>query len=339
MIFNGYRFEEAIYDISSDVSISVDIGIFVAGWEERSLNFIDRKAVSGREAILIDFKDDGIDGRRKRMAFDKLSAEFGHVRKVTIQTSLQREVWQNAIDALAAEVASRPEIITGFVDYTCMPKAITQTLYRSLLSKDALPVIHWGYSEGRYTKDDNNLSFDQGIRGTFFQIRHTPGSGGMASERAAILALGADEKLLIELLEGPNYDSVYVLSPRSSKFDSLNEKAQAQRSRLVREFHVPEGNFFACDALSVNSSLSLYLEIISSLGRDVAIEIFCSGPKTHAVAACAVAERFPRSVSILGRLPQKYQRHEVKATGSLSVSKVSNFKNPRIRFALQQRVT
>ncbi len=334
MIFDGYAFEEVKCELSALPSRSVDHAIFVLGWESRAQTLFNSSSISGCKAFGIRFKDDGVDDAVEQNFLDATKDRFSEHSIVEFGSALDRSTWEGELDNLVSSLSNSESSSSIFVDYTCMPKAITQTLYRMLLRRAYYPRTHWGYCEGLYTAAHGNVHFDQGIEGDFFPIRFTPGKGGTSNERAIILALGGDAKLISTLLEGPDRDHIFVLTANSPTSPELFKSASDLKNRIMRDFHVPLGNFVEADAFSVNDCIEKYLKIIQSLPKECAIEIFCSGPKSHAVAACAIAEKYHGSVSLLGRIPRAYSRHDVPPSGKVSISTVSNFCNPNIRHLL-----
>lgn len=334
MIFNGYSFEEQHFKVGDVPIFEVDDAIFVLGWESRCMEFANSAAIRGKRAYCIRFMDDGLGEKEEREAENNLSEIFDEFELRRFTSARDRTTWEGELDGLIAEMAKCRDALTCFVDYTTMPKAMTQTLYRMLLSRDKYPKIHWGYCEGVYASSEGNLLFDQGVSGPFFPIRFSPGKGGTSVERAVIVGLGGDVKLISELLDGPDYDHVYVLSANSDGSPELLKTAHEQKVRIMREHHVPEDNFRETSAHSVNDCVLAYLNIVRELPKECSIEILATGPKPQAVAACAIAEKFEGSVSLLGRVPKKYSQHDVRASGNVSISTVCNFCNPDIRHLL-----
>ncbi|MEI4234795.1 hypothetical protein [Roseovarius sp. D22-M7] len=334
MIFNGYSFEERHFNVGDIEELEVDDAIFVLGWESRCMEFARSGAIKGKRAYGIRFLDDGMGERQEHELEALLSESFDDFELRRFTSAQDRTSWEGELDGFIAELAKRADSLTCFVDYTIMPKAMTQTLYRMLLSRDSYPKIHWGYCEGIYSSAAGNLTFDQGVADQFFPIRFAQGKGGTSVERAVIAGIGGDVKLISDLLDGPDYDHVFVISAKSGGSPELFKTAHEQKARIMREHHVPETNFRETSAHSVNDCILEYLSIVRALPRECAIEILATGPKPQAVAACAIAEKFEGSVSLLGRVPKKYSRHDVRASGNVSISTVSNFCNPDIRHLL-----
>lgn len=334
MIFNGYSFEEGQFAVGDLPILEVDVAIFVLGWESRCMEFAKSGAIKGKRAYVIRFLDDGLGVAEESAILGSLGGNFGEIKIIRFDSAQNKSKWEGEIDRFVAELAHAAEDRICFVDYTTMPKAITQTLYQMILSRNIFPRIHWGYCEGIYSSQAGNLIFDQGVLGSFFPIRYAHGKGGTSVERAVIVGLGGDVNVVSVLLDGPDYDHVFVLTASSEGSPELFRTAHDQKLRIMREHHVPEGNFRETSAHSVSECILEYLKIVKQLPKECAIDIFSAGPKSQAVAACAIAEKFQGSVSLLGRVPKKYSRHNVIASGKISISTVSNFCNPNIRHVL-----
>ncbi|WP_298912175.1 hypothetical protein [uncultured Roseobacter sp.] len=331
MIFDGYSFEETSCDLTSIPRAAVDQAIFTIGWEDRAEALLKSGAITGEHAYCVRFDGDGVENSKVSSFIAEAKKNFQKVDLITLGSALDKLSWEGSLEKFVTGTMAEAPGYSVFIDYTCMPKAITQTLYRMLLKRTNYPKTFWGYCEGKYEASIGNVQFDQGLSGKFFPIRFTPGKGGTSNERALILALGGDPKLIFTLLEQADRDHIYVLTASAPSSAELFHTAHDQKSRLMREFHVPQGNFVEANAASVNNCLGKYLSIVRALPKACAIEIFCSGPKSHAVAACAIAEKFSDTVSLLGRTPLEYSRHNVPASGPVSISTVTNFCNPDVR--------
>lgn len=334
MIFSGYEFTESKQSIESIEGIVAHVAIFLIGWEERSFSLLKASAVSGKKAIIVRFLDDGLSESDVYMAIKLAREKFSEVELYNIHSSLDKGEWESRLSSLIVGLSAEDEFLTCFIDYTSIPKAVTQTMYRMLLQQNTFPRTVWGYCEGLYSNVEGNTRIDQGVSGGFFPIRFTPGKGGTSGERTVILALGADEKLIEELLENSVYDQIHVLTPKSKGSADLEKTTELQIKRLRREFHISTENFHEVDASSVSDCVVVFNDIIRNISAEGAIDIFCSGPKTHAVAACVIAEKYNRNVSLLGRIPSKYGKFEVKPSGNVSISCVTNFCDPLVRFIL-----
>ena len=236
------------------------------------------------------------------------------------------------MDRLEEDLQSNGASNSIAFDYTCLPKAISQTLFRAFIRKGSFARTTWMYSLGKYDEGLENLTFSQGVR-DFFPIRHTPGDGGMSPRRMAIVGLGSDESLVVEFLERYNFDRVFVLTAHSDNSPGLQNGAKRLKNRLIKEGRVLKDDFVEVDASSVIAAIEAMYGIVSSLDPDTGVDIFTAGPKSHAVAACVVVEKF-KSVRLMGREAEKYARYEVPAEGTVSMVHVVDYKNPSARFVL-----
>ncbi|MEO0454928.1 MAG: hypothetical protein AAFY98_12460, partial [Verrucomicrobiota bacterium] len=240
MIFGGYEFTEIKTKLEDLEELEADVAVFLAGWEPRSFSIIETQKVRSRKSILLRFSDDNLSVTELESFKEKMRSSSEEVNEYSLGSSLDRTQWEAGLTSLVAEISLDDRILTCFVDYTSIPKAVTQTMYRMLLRQSSFPRTIWGYCEGIYSHVNGNARIDQGIQGGFFPIRFTPGKGGTSGERAAVLALGADEKLVEELLEGSVYDRIHVLTANSSTASDLDSFAALQKQRLIRELHIPD---------------------------------------------------------------------------------------------------
>jgi hypothetical protein len=334
MIFNGQKFEEVLFETPSAPKVEVDLAVFVVGWESRSRTFIEMGNISGKKCLVFSFKDDGIsDGRRSKF-YDLAAAQFEDVVAIELPEATDRIGWQSHIEKLFKSF----ENTNGnscFVDYTSLPKAVAQTLYRFLLVDQSFCQSHWGYLEGVYPKEFLGPQYLQGLKEPFFPIRHTPGTGGISEKQALIVSIGADEHIIFDLLETRSYDAVAVMHSDSNLSPALEDSRKSTVARLCREYSVADELILQSSASSVNDAINNYITLIKKIPREYSVDIFCCGTKSHAVAACAVAERFKKTVSLLGRIPNQYTRNDIKPSGRGSISSMTDFTNPNVSGLLQ----
>lgn len=329
MIFHGQRFEEELFDALSVPAIEVDLGVFVVGWESRSSSFIESGKITGKRCLLFSFENDGITEERREKFYDIASKGFDSVESIELPNARSRVRWESEIQKLFKS-SENIRGLSCFVDYTSLPKAVTQTLYRFLLVDQSFCRSHWGYLEGVYPENILGKEYSQGLAEPFFPIRHTPGTGGVSEKQALIVSIGADEHVIFELLETRSYDAVAVMYSDSNLSPALEEGRKATVARLCREYSVADELILQSSASSVNDAINNYIALIKRIPKEYSVDIFCCGTKSHAVAACAVAERFKKTVALLGRVPNRYTQNDVKPSGRGSVSSMTDFTNPNV---------
>ncbi len=329
MIFHGQEFEEVLFATDSMPKVDVDLAVFVIGWESRSRTFIEAGRITGRKCLVFSFRDDGISEESRSAFYDKARYCFDDVVPIELPKASNRIGWQSEIEKLFKS----PDNTHGdscFVDYTSLPKAIAQTLYRFLLVDQSFCRSHWGYLEGIYPKEILGHKYSQGLAEPFFPIRHTPGTGGISEKQALIVSIGADEQIIFDLLEIRSYDAVAVMYSDSNLSPALEDVRKATVARLCREYSVANDLILQSSASSVNDAIDNYIKLIKKIPREYSVDIFCCGTKSHALAACAVAERFKKTVSLIGRIPKKYSRSDVLPSGQGSISSMTDFTNPSV---------
>lgn len=327
--FKGYSISESF--IHSGHLIKADIGIFCAGWEQRFDHVIRTLELDIGLSIILNFEGDNLDMSVIHDTEKVLSSFSRKVVALTLPAANSRRDWNGALERLLEDqnIIKAKSLV---VDYTCMPKSIVQTVFRGIVRKGLFSKSTWLYSLGVYSAEEKNIHFSQGVK-EFFPIRHTPGDGGMSSKRVAIVALGGDEGLVIEYLEQYNFDRVFCIRGISKPSDNLSGGIERIIRRLSFENRVSTDDILSCDAASVVACIECMQAIINSLDEETSVEILCTGPKSHAVAACIIAERFA-SVRLMGRDAASYGRHNVQAEGSISSVEFIDYANPEARFVL-----
>ncbi|WP_417525763.1 hypothetical protein [Marinovum sp.] len=327
--FKGYSISESFCD--NGACVEADVGVFVSGWEERSNHVASSLSLNIGTSFLVSFDGDGVDAESSSEFLQLLKSGSEHVVPLKFGCANQRNMWNGSVDHFLAN-STLTQCRSVVVDYSCMPKAVTQTMFRGMVRKGLFAKATWLYSMGVYCAEDGNMTFAQGVK-SFFPIRHTPGDGGMSSKRVAIVAIGGDEGLIIEYLEHYNFDRIFCICGESQKSSGLSENIRAISSRLLYDNKISKDDVITCDASSVVDCLDKMQTIVRSLDKNTSIEIFCTGPKSHSVAACILVEKYP-SVRLMGRDVSTYSRHNVRAEGAISRVDLIDYSNPEVRFVL-----
>lgn len=333
IVFNGSKYVETLVNKGQTESVEADVAIIVASWETRSLHAIRRLDLKVKRAVLLSFENDELPASTLKAHRDLLSKKCQNLIELRVPEASDRRLWGAALQRALEEISANNDTQSIVIDYTCLPKAIAQTLFRAMIRKGMFAKMTWLYSLGIYSKEDGNLNFTQGVR-SFFPIRHTPGDGGLSSSRSAIIGLGSDESLVIEFLEQYNFNRVFALAASSDTSPELKERSNALLARLVREDRVNPDDILECGASSVVECIEIMYKTIADLPQEMSFDIFCSGPKAHAIAACVVAEKFEKTVRLMGREVKSYARHEVVPEGTISIVRVTDYKNPAVRLSL-----
>lgn len=334
IFLGGFKIIDRISSIEDIESLTTDLAIIVIGWESRSSQLLEAGALSGDVCLLLNFKDDNISEAEKARFHLLASRNFSTVENVELCSPLEAETVMSETEDLVRRIYLRGPT-TCSVDYSSMPRVVTQTLFRQFMVEGVCPKVNWCYSSGLYdTTPAASSTFVQGAK-EFFSIRGAEGGGGMSNQKIAVLALGADRSLISSFLRDSNYDMTHFLDAESEHSPKLEERIKEQRKWLQIEYGVQENNFTECSASSVVGTLSKLLEIMSDYPTDggSSVDLFCSGPKSHAISASALVNSFS-NVRLVGRVPKEYLRIDVKPTKEVSITTVSDYTNPSIIRAL-----
>lgn len=330
LYFGGFRIDETIGNIEEIQPSIADVAIFVIGWETRSYEALDKKLVSGERCILLSFEGDDID--------QSVIDEFEYSAKKLFNTVILKrlcsttdtEKLMTATEDFASEV-SKIEPLVCVVDYSSMPKLVTQTLFRRFMIDGCCPRVMWLYLTGLYDQTPaSKADFHQGAR-KFFTIRGADGAGGISTEKIGVLALGSDRALIHSFLLENSYDYTFFLSASTDYSPQLMQRINEQKIWLQSEHGVSPDEFVECEASTVIGTLKVLDGILSDYDVEsgAAIDIFCSGPKSHAIAASALVSS-RRNIRLVGRVPENYLRFDVPPSGQISITTVSDFTNPLI---------
>ncbi len=308
----------------------VDAFITVVGWESRSVNVVSSGVFFGECCYLIRFEGDRVAADELESAVSLAKEHFTSVQILSFPSALNYEEVMTRTEEFTSRISDE-RLNTCVVDYTSMPRSITQMIFRKFMVDGFCPCTFWAYSPGLYDQTELISSgLDQGAS-KFFSIRGALGKGGMASERVAVLALGADRSLVRSFVREHNFDRFHFLDARSSHSPALGERIDEQRLWLQNDLNINPESFTSCDAESVVETIRIFLDIANSYSADsdVSIELFSSGPKTHSVAAATLLTAF-RNIRLVGRRPDRYVRMDVKSADEIALTTVIDYTNPRV---------
>jgi len=332
--FGGFRIDDVIGHRGSLEVTPCDVAIVVVGWESRSSQLLDCGLISGKVCVLVSFDGDGIDDASRRAFTELAHQSFSSVETFQFSSPLIPEQVMSDTERLA-EVIRRLQPSVCSVDYSSMPRVVTQTLFRQFMIEGVCPRVHWFYSSGLY--DETAIVTDEFNQGasSFFSIRGAEGNGGISSQRVAVLALGADRTLISSFMRQGSYDLMNFLDAASSHSPKLADRIKEQRLWLQSEYGVGGSDFRECDAKSIVGTLRVLDEILQSFPSDegIAVDVFCSGPKSQAIAASALVSVYG-NIRLVGRVPVQYLKVDVRPTEEISITTVTDFTNPLLVRAL-----
>lgn len=332
--FGGFQFVDQVRQVLDFSPLVCDLAIIVVGWESRSYQLLEHGLVKGRACILVSFDGDGIEESERERFSAQASLHFEGVLKFQCSSPLDAQMVMSDTERLAGFVSGLHPSVCA-VDYSSMPKVVTQTLFRQFMIEGVCPRVHWIYSSGLY--DDTPVVSDEFNQGAadFFSIRGAEGNGGISSQKVAVLALGADRTLISSFLRSSSYDITHFLDAASTHSPKLAQRIKEQRLWLQAECGIGYQDFLECDAKSVVGTLKILLDLIKRFPEEdgAAVDLFCSGPKSQAIAASALVSSF-RNVRLVGRVPHRYLKIDVRPTQEISVTSVTDYTNPLIVHAL-----
>lgn len=331
IVLDGFRVEDKICDHNALKISHLDLSIFVIGWEERSISTLMHANVSGKKALLVSFKGDGISESDRQTYFELASQKFDDVVHKEFCNARDVDELRGEIETLVDDIADG-KLTEIAVDYSSMPRVMVQTFFRLLMSEGVCPRIHWIYSAGKYDNTEVvDQGFHQGVSGDLFSVHGAYGAGAVSEKRIGIAALGGDQELVAMFLRHENYDDLFFVDAPSMSSPKLQQKIEKQREWLQSEHGIDPVRFSSCSEHKVVEAIKVISKIISSFERypNTSFDIFCAGPKSHSVAASALISKF-ENVRLLGRVPGRYARLNVLPTGTCTSTCVSDYTNIRL---------
>lgn len=326
-VIDGISIRDTIFENNAVCLDAQSLGVFVVGWESRSLNILKNAQVRGKNAVLIRFDGDGIEEDVQKEFESAAHQKFDNVQVRILCNAKETAKLKGQLESLVSEL-KLADLSQVAIDYSSMPRVVLQTLFRLFVTEGVSPRVNWIYSSGAY--DDTSVvgdGFQQGVEGGLFSVHG--GYGKPTSEqRIGIVSLGADQDLVSTFLRHENYeDKFFIYSPsRTSK--QLEEKIKYQIFWLQSQHGISKDQMFHCDEHDVVSSLGVLSEILLRYSDypNASFDIFCAGPKTHSIAASTLLTKF-KNVRLLGRVPKAYSRMDIKPTGMCTVTEVTDYTN------------
>lgn len=323
MTYHGLLLDE--YHGETVAPIDVDIALYMTGWETRTATIAERGHVRSKKSIVLSFSD-----ARNNVSPATHLPNTSDSRLEEAVLGSHYEILQ-CIARLLGLFESNPDLLTGrvFLDVTCMPKLMMQWLVLELLKAKMPTELILGYVSGEYQpRGDGSPIYDQGVQ-QYVPIPHSCG-GGVSTRRACIAALGADERLVSDYFENEaGFDRYFLVASAETAHSSIAGQVKHQIDSL-RERHFLDSEAVAEVApYAFTDCVDAFETFIRQSAECDAWDVFCSGPKPHAIAACMLALRH-RSVRLIGRVPREYDQSDVKPGKAISFLRIVDLTNPRV---------
>jgi hypothetical protein len=324
---SGFRFDECEFSSEQSIDVEVNTAIFVVGWEDRSITLLKSGVVRGKKCILLRFEDDEIE-EQTQSEFERLANKsFESVETVELRSVYKVQELMSDAEKLVSDSFKSNGLCA--VDYSSMPGILTQTLFRRFMINGNCPRVNWLYSIAVYDETPCiEADYHQGLD-DFYSVRGAEGVG-LNARKIAILSLGADLALSRRFLARDSYDLVYYVYSDYPGSPALTEKLQTQIDLMMKDPAIE-------NRMIVKSSPNLIIPALSELNdimshhpdENSSVEIFCNGPKSHALAAATLVSQF-NHVRLVGRVPESYKRYNVPASGKFTSTTITDFTNPAI---------
>jgi hypothetical protein len=321
--YHGFILDE--YVGSSDVSFNADLAIFMASWESRAVHLASQEVIKADQAIVLSFSDAQ---NNYRPSPSQLGLRGIDLKNIDLGSHYKI---QEAIEAFLPSLIKQKSFHFGrvFIDITCMPKFLAQYLVLELVKSKVISELILGYTSGRYLHDASDGGvYDQGIQG-YLSLPHTA-NVGISTRKGGIAALGADERLIGDYFTNEaGFDEHFLIAADGAKNASVDEKVQNQTLSLARKFHLSDAHIKSVSPSSFLRCLDAYEDFLEANTEIDSWDVFCCGPKPHAIAACLAALRHD-TVKLIGRVPSQYDTTNVEAGETISLLRIIDATSPAI---------
>jgi hypothetical protein len=310
----------------SDVpAIDVDVAFYVASWEGRCTEFTKLGSVNARINVVLEFSDEGMTERPQEV----LGASGKTVELIRLGSHYDIRAAVARVVDVFKDLADRNLINSIFLDISSMPKLMIQWLFLEIVHSQLSVQVWLGYVAGHYADGGLGPQYDQGVA-DLVTVPHSVGDAGASVRKACIAALGADDRLVSYYFENEaGFDRHFLLSSTSADNPAIADRVKQQIGGLSLRYGLDSADVVNVAPYSFLPALEAYETFMRHAPACDSWEIFCTGPKPHAVAACLLATKH-RNVRLVGRIPTNYDRSNVGAGSVVSVLRVLDLTNPRI---------
>jgi hypothetical protein len=321
--YHGYLLDEFV-GVSAR-PLEVDLAVFMAGWERRTEKIARDNFLRPKQAIVLRFNDENMVVHPGEL----LSQQRIPWRNVELASHYDIRQSISRIVDVFQEQASEKKIESIFLDVTCMPKLLIQWLVMEIMRTKLVGCIYIGYVSGDYSSATQEPDYDQGVR-DFITIPHSIGDGGASVRKACIAALGADERLLSHYFENESsFDRHFLLASSATGSEKIQKAVRLQIDSLAARYQMDKNDISEVSPTSIIEAILSFDKFVQSAANCDSWEIFCTGPKTQAVASCFVSLRH-RNVRLIGRVPKEYDQKNVGPGEAMCLFRAIDLTDPRI---------
>lgn len=322
-LYHGLILDE--YTGPNSISFDADVAIYVSSWEARAVHFVETEVARARRVVSLSFNDSA---NAYSVTPEMVGLGEQHFRHMDLGSHYNVH---QAIENLIPPLITDPSMRYGkvFVDISSMPKYISQYLIMEILRTKAVSELIVGYVCGDYKYHSTEAGiYDQGIR-EYLALPHTANKG-ISVRKGGIAALGADERLIGDYFTNEAvFDEHFLVTADGVSNVAVDRKVQIQASALVRRFNLDDSHLRSVPPSSFLGCLDAYEDFIGLYPDIDSWDIFCCGPKTHAVAACLAAIKHGK-IKLIGRVPHRYDTTNVEAGAVVSFLRIIDATSPAI---------
>jgi hypothetical protein len=309
----------------SNVHFEADLAIYAASWESRTMHHAEARTARSSRALILTFSD----CNNHFNPLEVLSQQEGTASEA-IDVGSHYKI-QEAIELFLPTLFQNEGFLFGrvFVDVSCMPKYMSQYVLMELVNSKVVGEIIIGYTSGSYPHSNSETGvYDQGID-RYLTLPQTA-NVGISTRKGVIAALGADEKLIADYFTNEaGFDEHFLVAADGATNVAVDTKVRNQTNALAQKFQLPDESMRSVAPPSFLSCLDAYEDFISRNPRIDSWDIFCSGPKTHAIAACLAAMKH-KTVKLIGRIPVQYDTTNVEAGETISLLRILDATSPAV---------
>jgi len=321
--YHGLILDEYIGPIGPKVK--VDLAIYMASWEERAIHQARYGTANADRAMVLSFSD----ADNSFCPSEYLTSIVdGNLTKLELGSHYKI---QDAVSAFIPKFFHAKSVNFGsiFIDVTCMPKYMAQYFVLEVLRTKVISELIIGYTAGTYHHQSNQAGvYDQGID-RYLSLPQTA-NVGISTRKGGIAALGADERLIGDYFTNEaGFDDHFLIAADGAQNKAVDEKVRNQTSALMRKFHLSETSVKSVAPPSFLGSLDAYEDFLFSSPEIDSWDIFCCGPKTHAIGACLAAHKH-HEIKLIGRVPAHYDTTNVEAGDTISLLRILDATSPAV---------
>lgn len=323
--FGPFLIDELECGSSCLSDVQADAALFVPGWEDRAVAFLQKGRISARSHAILKFEPPPDARAAVEEQIKSISLQYPGVSILDFDKSTFVEQNAHKIRGVLRQL-SEQGANSIFIDISVLPRVYIQSMLGWIFIDGLFSNVVMGYAEGLYDHPVNEDGVEQsGVK--FSAARPLTGMAGPCREKRLVTVLGGERANCYALIERMAPDYIHVFATRSGRHVEFDKVLNVQIEKIKVEYSGKVIQQADVDAFSVKSFLSACDLNLFREKKDVATTIYAGGTKPHAVATAIVAAACRNTVEARVRLISEYVPKQVRWSGRYHIFRVVDLRS------------